>query len=238
MDTVALPGRPTEIVFAAGRVWVSSASAGMLIRIDPRYETIDRRIHLHQAIYKQGLRPPYAPMAAGHHGLWIGHDISALTRVDPERAMPLKQLTLDAPVVGIAEGANDVWAVTGGEGRLVDVNPFSNTIEGGIPVAGANGAVAVGPEAVWMVSNATNEVWRIDPVTRSPAAIIRVDGGPSGIAVGAGGVWVARQLGSSVSRIDPRTNRVATTIHVGDEPQELTVVGNRIWVTVSSPILP
>jgi YVTN family beta-propeller protein len=238
VDTVALPGRPTDIVFAAGRVWVSSAGVGLLIRIDPRYETIDRRIHLHQAIYNQGFRPPFAPMAAGRYGLWVGHDISALTRVDPERATPVKQLTLDAPVVAVAEGANDVWAVTGGEGRLVAVNPFSNTIEGSIPVAGANGAVAVGPEAVWMVSNATNEVWRIDPVTRSPAAIIHVDGGPSGIAVGAGGVWVARQLGGSVSRIDPRTNRVVTTIHVGDEPQELTVVGNRIWVTVSGPILP
>jgi class 3 adenylate cyclase/streptogramin lyase len=234
-DTVALPGRPTEIVFAAGRVWVSSASAGMLIRIDPRYETIDRRIHLHQAIYNQGLRSEYAPMAAGRHGLWVGHDISALTRIDPVRATPVKQLILDAPVVGLAEGANDVWAVTGGEGRLVAVNPFSNTIEGSIPAAGANGAAAVGPEAVWMDSNATNEVWRIDPVTRSPAAIIHVDGGLSGIAVGAGGVWIARLVGS-VSRIDPRTNRVVTTIHVGDSPQELTIVGDRIWVTVSNPI--
>jgi DNA-binding SARP family transcriptional activator/streptogramin lyase len=241
-NTVALPGRPTDIVFAAGRVWVSSASAGLLIRVDPRYDTIDRRIHLHQAIYNQGIRPLSAPMTAGRYGLWIGHDISALTRIDPERATIVKQLALDAPVLALAEGANDVWALTGGEGRLVAVNPFSNTVEGSIPVAGATGPVAVGPEAVWTASNWTIpvELWRIDPVTRSPTAIIHLDGqyGLSGIAVGAGGVWIARQSVSSVSRIDPRTNRVVTTIHVGDEPQELIIVGNRIWVTVSSPLLP
>jgi streptogramin lyase len=197
-DTVALPGRPTDIVFATGRVWVSSASAGLLIRLDPRYETIDRRIHLHQAVYNQGIRPPSAPMAAGRYGLWIGHDISALTRIDPERATIVKQLAFDAPVVAVAEGANEVWALTGGEGRLVAVNPFSNTIEGSIPVAGATGPVAVGPEAVWTASNTTNPagLWRIDPVTRSPAAIIHLDGGLSGIAVGAGGVWIARQYGA------------------------------------------
>ena len=235
VDTVALPGRPTDIVYTAGRVWVSSAGAGLLISIDPRYGTIDRRITLHQAIYNQGLRPLYAPMTAGVHGLWIGHNVSALTRINPKRAAPVKQLTLDEPVVGLADGTNVVWAVTGGSGRLVDVNPFSNTIESSTPL-GLGGHIAVDPQAVWAASWAGNDVWRLDPTTRKPTAIIHFGGLISGIALGAGGVWVANEFAGTVSRIDPRTNRVVGTIRLGDDPQALTVVGNRIWVAVSSAI--
>jgi YVTN family beta-propeller protein len=235
VDTVALPGRPTDIVFAAGRVWVSSASARLLIRVDPRYGTIDRRIHLHQAVYNQGTQSIFAPMAAGRHGLWIGHDVSALTHINPERATPVKQMTLDAPVVALADGANDVWAVTGGEAQLVAVNPFSNTIESSTPLPGFGGALAVGPQAVWAAAPDAGVVWRIDQVTRKPTAIIQADG-PSSIAVGAGGVWIANELGGTVTRIDPRTNRVVRTIHVGNNPQSLTIAQNRLWVTVGSAI--
>jgi streptogramin lyase len=211
---------------------VSSAGAGLLIRVDPRYETIDRRIHLHQVVYNQGTAPLFAPMGAGRHGLWVGHDVSALTHVDPVRGRPVKQMALDEPVVALADGANEVWAVTGGEAHLVAVNPFSNSIESSTPLSGFGGAVAVGPQAVWAASPATNEVWRVDPVTRRPTAIIHVGNWPSSILLGAGGVWIANNLGGTVSRVDPRTNRVVRTIHIGNNPQELAIVGNRVWVTV------
>jgi streptogramin lyase len=218
MDTLALPARPTEIVFAAGRVWVSSAAADLLVGIDPRYETIDRRFHLHQAAYTQGTGPYFAPLAAGRHGLWIGHDVSALTRIDPDRGISEMQLTLDAPAISIAEGTDDVWVMTTGQAYLAAVNPISNSIEARTPLPAAGGAVAVGANAVWATSWRTDAVWRIDPETRKPTDIIHVGRGPLGVAVGAGGVWVANTLTGAVSRIDPSTSRVVRTIHLGNNP--------------------
>jgi YVTN family beta-propeller protein len=235
VDSFALPSKPTDIAFGPREVWVASAPAGLLVRVDPRYGTIDRRIHLHQAAWNDGTPCSDAPMAVGRHGLWIGHDVSALSHIDPERGTPVRQLILDAPVGSVADAADDVWVATSAGPYLSAVNPISNAIDGRTRVPGPGDVIAVGEHAVWVASWLTNKVWRIDPDPRNPnpTAIIQVGHGPSGIAVGAGAVWVANSLAGTVERIDPRTDRVVNTIHVGNNPEALTVAGNRIWVTVS-----
>jgi YVTN family beta-propeller protein len=233
VESIALPSKPTDVAYGPRDVWVSSAAARLLLRIDPRYGTIDRRIHLHQAAYNQGTGPYFAPLGVGPHGVWIGHDVSALTRIDPDRGTPVTQLTLDAPPVFIADGADRAWVVTTGLGYLAAVNPITNSVESRTPLPGWGGGVAVGGDAVWVASWSTNVVWRIDPDTRKPTAIIRVGRGPLNVAVGAGGVWVANTLAGTVSRIDPRTNRVVKTIHLGSKPGALTVAGDRLFVAVS-----
>jgi YVTN family beta-propeller protein len=232
VETIALPSKPTDVAFGPRDVWVSSAGAGLLLRIDPRYGTIDRRIRLHQAAYNQGTQPLFAAMGVGRHGLWIGHDVSALTRIDPDRGTPVKQLILDAPIGSVADGPDHVWVATRGESYLAAVNPISNAIDGRMPLAGPYATTAVGERAVWVALFGTDDVWRIDPDTRKPTAIIHVGNGPRGISVGPGAVWVANSLDGTVSRIDPRTDRVVKTIHVGNNPVALTVAGNRVWVTV------
>lgn len=239
-DTVALPATPTDVAYGAQHVWVASAGAALLLAVDPRYDSIDRRIHLHQAVYNQGLRPSFSPLALGPHGLWIGHNVSALSHIDPRRGTPVAQLTLDEPAVAIADGPNDVWVELGGQASLVAVNPITDSTDGETPLPSfaVNGSaltpgIAVGSGAVWVAVYDTGQVWRIDPATRKPTDIIRVGATPTGVAADAGAVWVANTLAGTVSRIDPHADRVVTTIHVGNQPLVLTVGHDRVWVGVS-----
>jgi YVTN family beta-propeller protein len=221
--------RGNDIVYAAGKVWVTSFSSSELLAVDERTNATTA-IRLDAAAGT-------AAIAAGYGALWVANArTQTATRVDlathalsPPIALPRGQ------AVAIAAGARGVWvgSRTGGQNPLtvrnvVRIDPTRNTIIRTLTIPNGVQHLAVGNGAVWVVNRTKRVVTRVD-VKTGTRANVPVGHDPQRVAVGAGFVWVTNGADGTVSRIDPRTLSVST-VGVGRQPVGVDVGGGSVWV--------
>lgn len=120
---------------------------------------------------------------------------------------------------GLAVGEGAVWFLNPSIGRLLRIDPETNSVVKQLRVA-AYGDLAVGDGSIWLSNPAANTVDRLDPASAKVIASIPVGKNPLGVAVTPQAVWVANDGVAapdipSISRIDPRTNKVVATIALG-----------------------
>jgi len=154
---IAPHSAPLRLAAGAGAVWVSSARAGVIRRIDPRSATTGPPIRV-------GRGP--AGITVGGGLVWVANSRSGtVTRVDPSlRAIVAVPTPVGARPGGIDAGTDTVWVASTAEATLtrLDIrtgNPTGDPIS--VPLD--PGAVAVGPTAVWVASNQAGTVTRIEP---------------------------------------------------------------------------
>jgi DNA-binding beta-propeller fold protein YncE len=182
------------------------------------------------------LRPWQGPLdvAVGADAVWVTVQDVGLVRVDP--------VTDGVPgdhFFRVSVGPDAVWVSTGGDGRVVRIDPSSNSMTASIPTGtGPVGDIAPTPDAVWV--SASTELLRIDPASNEIVARLRFDSGVGGIAVDETGVWAivgANREGTAV-KIDPDTNRVIDSVPVPNPNfwNDIDAGAGGIWVT-TSPIV-
>ncbi len=148
---------PLRLVAGAGAIWVSSASAGVVRRIDPATETTGPPIRV-------GRGP--AGITVGGGTVWVANSRSGtVTRVDPSlRTVVGAPIPVGARPGGIDAGTDTVWVASTADATIsrlsvLDGEPTGEPI--GVPLD--PGAVAVGAKAVWVTSNNDGTVTRIEP---------------------------------------------------------------------------
>jgi DNA-binding beta-propeller fold protein YncE/predicted Ser/Thr protein kinase len=154
---IAPHSAPLRLAVGAGAVWVSSASAGAVRRIDPASATTGPPIRV-------GRGP--AGITVGGGIVWVANSRSGtVTRVDPSlRAILGDPIPAGARPGGIDAGTTTVWVASTAEATVTRLDVSSGQVTGSpIHVPPVPGAVAVGPEAVWVVSNNDGTVTRIEP---------------------------------------------------------------------------
>jgi YVTN family beta-propeller protein len=228
-------GRPGDVTFGSGALWVANLDDRTISRIDPATQRVERVIPTGDA--PRGL-------AAGRDTIWFtsarpDREFIAVRRIAPRfdvvdaEEIKVRGVSFDAPSGGgVAAGPDGLWVAPQGLGGVSRIDPASGTIVAEIDAGNAPTSVALGVGAAWVVDSLANAVTRIDP-TNVVTATIPVGRSPSGIAVGAGAVWVAATLDDVVVRIDPSTNAVRTTIAVGRSPVGIAVGAGGVWVTNS-----
>ncbi len=148
---------PLRLAAGAGAVWVSSATAGSVRRVDLATATADTPIRV-------GRGP--AGITVGGGLVWVANSRSGtVTRVDPSiRAIFGDPIDVGDRPGGIDAGTSIVWVGRSAEGSVIRIDIESGrTIGGPISVGPGPGAVAVDSEAVWVASNGDGTVTRIEP---------------------------------------------------------------------------
>jgi streptogramin lyase/predicted Ser/Thr protein kinase len=148
---------PLRLAVGAGGIWVSSASAGTIRRIDLSSLQVDAPILV-------GRGP--AGITVGHGLVWVANSRSAtVTRVDPSiRAIIGDPISVGGRPGGIDSGPRLVWVANSIEGTVLRLDIEDGSEVGDpIEVGGLPGAVAVGATAVWVGDNADGTVTRIEP---------------------------------------------------------------------------
>src|SRR5205823_13931015 len=112
-----LAGEATALTFADGAVWVASAPAGQLRKIDPRTNSILRTIDL-----KQGT----CCVAAGGGYVWAAVNPDATVWKLAEDGSILTTIKLPARIEGLAYGGGALWASEGEAGTIVRIDPTTN----------------------------------------------------------------------------------------------------------------
>src|SRR6266516_570158 len=157
---------------------------------------------------------------------------------------------------GVACGAGSLWAASS-DGRLLRINPASNTVAAEIPVdpdGSGPAGVAVGAGAVWVPVAMPASLWRIDPARNRVVDKIPLGGtglnGTVSVSATDGAVWVGSEdpgggRGAGLlTRVDPAHNRVAARIHLPGVPTSVATspqtasAPSGVWVaTVSDGVL-
>ncbi len=154
---IAPHAAPLRLAAGAGAVWVSSASTGVIRRIDTTSASAGSPIRV-------GRGP--AGITVGGGTVWVANSRSGtVTRVDPSlRAILGDPIPVGALPGGIDAGTTTVWVANTAEATVSRIDIGSGEVVGdAIGVPQIPGAVAVGPEAVWVASNKDGTVTRIEP---------------------------------------------------------------------------
>ena len=172
-------------------------------------------------------------IAVGSGALWAINGGEDLARIDP-RSGAVTNVVGSLRARAVAAGDGSVWALTGDDTTIAEVDPRSARVRRRLPIPAARlDAIAVGAGAVWAVDSYSGTLWRIDPGPKIVTRTIALSEGVNGLTVGAGAVWVVNGLRGTLVRVDPKRNRVAGTVTVGNTPRDAEVGEGAVWVSLA-----
>jgi peptide/nickel transport system substrate-binding protein len=213
---------PTAIASARGAIWIASADADSVSRLDPK--TFDVRQTIPVGNGPSGI-------AIGGGMVWVANGLGGtVTRIDPKANKVVQTVFVGNGPAAIAYGLGSIWVANRADQTVNRIEPRTGRVLDTLAAGTDAAAIAAGNGAVWVVDQARGRIARVEPGYTEPVLTINVGNGPSAIALGAGSLWIANTLDSTVSRIDPRSNRVIATIPVGAGPIALAVASDGIWV--------
>ena len=148
---------PLRLAVGAGAVWASSASTGVVRRVDFGSASADRRIQV-------GRGPAGITVGGGY--VWVattrGDTVARIDLAD-RRAAP-RFVEVGEQPGGVDAGTSVVWVANAGDDTVTRIDMESGeTIGDPIEVGPKPGAVAVGEAAVWVANNGNGTVTRIEP---------------------------------------------------------------------------
>jgi DNA-binding SARP family transcriptional activator/ABC-type transport system substrate-binding protein len=215
---------PGGLAFGLGSVWVSDADLPRLLRIDPRYGSVD-------PIELPG-KSGAGGVSVGGGSVWIAQGGSRVLRIDPETGRVEHHWRVpSASEVHLADGK--AWLVSGGEGIVWRVDPATNQITGSVKLRPDLCCTAAGGGFVWMESAFDPTVWKFSGLANpsTPLAGVKLAGSGGALVYGNGALWATTGAAGTVTRIDPRTN-ATKTFAVGHETRAIAAGDGLIAVGV------
>ena len=223
-DQVKVGAAPTSVAFGYGSVWVTSAYAGTVTRINPRKRSVVQRITV-------GNSP--SGIAVGGGGVWVAnHNDGTVSWINPQSTTEVKRIRVGNGPTAVAFGYGSVWVTNSDDRTVSRIDGNTGDVVALIHTNAVGRGIAVGAGAVWVTDESTNTVVEVDPGTNHVTAMKTVGNGPAGITYGDGVVWVANELDSNVTEIDPTTLSVLATIPVAGGPAALAFGDGGLWVSV------
>jgi ABC-type transport system substrate-binding protein/DNA-binding SARP family transcriptional activator/DNA-binding beta-propeller fold protein YncE len=218
---VPLPAAPTDVAAGSGAVWVTEASAGLVVRVDPRRRAVTATIPV-------GTHPTRVVAADGQ--MWVLDPADrTLSRIDPQTNTVAQTIALGGQPSDVLASAGSLWVADRG-GTVQRIDPATGRTQGVANTGGDPCGLAAAAGAVWVATDQAGTIARIDARTGAVTGTIRVGDGPAAIEPGPAGLWVLDPLDATVSRVDPRRGAVVATVPLGGAPAALARSGGNIWI--------
>ena len=178
------------------------------------------------------------------HAVWLAGG-RRLIRVDPVSGEVVGNVSMPAPVDGLAAAGDDVWAVSSTTAAVLRIDPLTAEIRDRIPMVGDPGpqalTISADTDFIWVLNGDTATVVKIDPTRHDVVETYRlgVGRGSLALAAGEGAAWVSNAFDGTVTRIDGRTNEVASiAVSAYSSPKDVTVAGGLVWVSIADDRAP
>lgn len=219
----ALAGRPADLAYADGVLWVVEDETGAVQRFDAATGA-----PLGGPVLVAGAP---ASVAVGGGTIWLADAVGALTRIDAASATVVgPPIPVGRSLVDVVVDGDAIWVVDIGLGSVRRLDGQGATIwETQVP-GGAVRAVTAG-DRLW-VSGIEDTVVALGLATGQVlGAPVRVGAGPIGMAASPEVLWVANSDDDTVSRLDPVTGvPLGPAVAVGGAPIAVAVDGDVVWV--------
>jgi len=149
---VADPNGEMSLATGDGSIWLLSDSSGILIRVDPKSNSIQSKI---------SVKPYSYCVAFGYSSVWItnGKD-NSVQRIDTKTDTVTATISVGKKPRFLSAGENGVWTLNQGDGTVSRIDPSSNKTIATIDVKapGGGGDIVAGLGKVWVVST-NKERW-------------------------------------------------------------------------------
>lgn len=218
------------IVSDASRIWVATCGDGVMNEINPKVDSIVRKIPIP---IKRGREGAFALVAGS---FWVPDNVSdssssTIARVDARTGEVLSHTTTGARSDVAIAGFGSVWVASSGDNVVVRIDPSNDHVLARIPVGRSPKFMAAGEGAIWVQNRDDGSVSRIDPATNRETARIAAEAPTRAgdISAGGGFVWLSVD-GKPVTRIDPRTNTVTHQYVGGDGADAIRWGAGALWV--------
>ncbi len=217
--------------FAAGEgaLWFVASDSRTLLRVDPRYGVVTRRIPLSpETDPKLGAIGESADVALGAGSVWVAHGLAQVDRVDPASGRLLHRFPIrDASLV--ASGGGTIWVASSDLGTLTKIDPATDTIVASARIRPWICCLAVGGDSVW-ASN-SERIWKLSP-DGELLDTIKTASETGDISFGDEALWVTDDVLGAVTRVDARTD-ATRDVHLGHLVTGIAASGNLVAVDVA-----
>jgi len=218
------------IVEAIDRIWVATCGDGTMNEIDPRRDSVVRRIPIPIRRGREGA------FAFANGAFWVPDNVadsgsSTVAKVDARSGAVTAHIVTGARSDVAIAGFGSVWVASSGENAVVRIDPERNAVVARISVGGSPKFMAAGEGAIWVQNRSDGSVSRIDPASNREVARIEAKAPTRAgdIAAGGGAVWLSVD-GKPVTRIDPRTNSVTRQFVGGTGADAIRFGLGSVWV--------
>ena len=191
--TTNLGIEPAAVAAGGGSLWVTDARSATLLRVEPRYGSVVRRIRLAEGRGRSGA----SGVAFGDGSVWVAHGGGHLSRVDPSTGRVRASLAI-AAANAVSFGAGAVWVAASDAGRLVRVDPATDSVTRTVQLQPYLCCVAASDDAVWAMGW---RVWKLSPAGDIVSSI-PIDGDGANLAVTGGALWIAEGISGKFTRVD------------------------------------
>lgn len=223
-------GSPDWQVVTDDAVWVTSAKANTVHRLDPKTNKIAATVEVGNQ--------PCSGIAAGFGSVWVPNCADqTISRIDVKTNKVTSKIDVGpaSSEGGIVASADSVWILSDKKGLLSRIDPSTNRPVAEIQMPKGSAVCVVGEDAaIWVVSPDENVVARVDPKTNLVTDRIDVGPEPRFATAGAGSIWTLNQGNGSVSRIDVKTRKHVTDIQLGlpGSGGDIAFGEGSVWVTI------
>jgi peptide/nickel transport system substrate-binding protein len=222
---VPVTAQPTSVAVGGdGSIWVASAAAGTLSRLDPTTHAVTQ--------IPVGNDPVAVAVAPGG-SVWVANSgDGTVSRVSPQSDRVVGQpIQVAAGPSALVATGNAVWVANTLNASVSKIDVASDRVVAKISVGAEPAGIAAGGGSIWVADQGDGMVYRLDQQTGAQvAAPVPVGNGPVGVAYGDGAAWVVNSTSGTLSRIDAQSNSVAT-IPVGKGPYAVAVGPSAVWVS-------
>ena len=224
------PSPELGVGIGLGSVWIADTKDRTFTQIDPRNNTVLRKIPAPFPKETEG------SFGVGEGSLWIltnegGTDSGTLTRVEPSSGKILANIKVESKSHSAIVAFGSVWVSSTGHGNVVRVDPGTNSVTAEIAVHAAPRFMAAGEGSLWVLSQGDGSLARIDPAHNQVIATIDVGvpGEGGDLSIGENYVWVSAER-VPLSQVDPRTNRLVAQFAGGRLDDTLRVGFGSAWI--------
>lgn len=226
-----VPGGVKDCTFGAGFMWVTTAGANNLLKVDITTNTIVSTIG--------GFTTPHGVVYSGRHAdgnryLWVINRAAGgtVSKVNIETGAIVATVNVGVqPSSGCFDGTH-VWVGNDGGTTVDKINIETNAIDASVTVGNQPHGMAFDGTHVWVCNFASANLSKINISTDVVDATVGVGTAPDKIAFDGTHMWAGNRTSDTVSKVDPVADAVVATVTLtgGDQPNAIVSDGRYIWV--------
>jgi streptogramin lyase len=222
LKRVTVGARVFNLAAAPGAVWAIDNALGTAVRLDTRTGKVTTRVPV-------GFQP--YDVEWGFGSAWVANaGDGTVWRITNGKVV--KKIKVGAEPNGLTAYRGALWVSDHTLGKVVRVDPATNTITASVHVTGADWITGLGDDIY--VSQETNRVSRISVTTLQVTGVAKVARNPLGSTIVGKRLWVPCIDGNRIDVVDPATMRVVAHRSVAGGPIAVLSAFGHAWVSQSA----
>jgi ABC-type oligopeptide transport system substrate-binding subunit/class 3 adenylate cyclase/tRNA A-37 threonylcarbamoyl transferase component Bud32 len=220
---VSIQDGVADMAVGLGAAWVVDGTEPLLLRVDPRYLTIQRIPLPAKKSDIDFTAPTEAAVGAG--SVWVA-EANKVFRIDPNSLRVVKAIDVpQADLLAFGDGA--LWVGQSNVSSISEIDPGTNQVVKTVKLRGFVHSVAVGGGFVWATVLPDDTLWKIDE-NGTVEKTLDVGHAPNIATYFDGAVWVGSD--GLLQHVDPDSDLI-TDYPVADRTEDLAPGDGVLYVS-------